>query len=100
MAIILIVTGLISCFFYYALLSGLASGTLKHTRFHWFCCVGGSSFLLSLSLTVVAQYFGAKPTLWLSLALWPLIFLAFQSGYQAAISHSAISQTSAEENAK
>lgn len=81
MIIVLIASGLLGGFYYYVMLDGLMKGKLDPSWGLWSRCVATSAFLLSISATLVAHYFGAKANLWLTLSLWPLTALTLHGGY-------------------
>lgn len=85
MLVILIASGLAGSFFFFALLQGVADGRLERGWSTWSRCVATSALLLSISATMVAGYFGADVSLWLSAALWPVISLPLQGGYWVVV---------------
>ncbi|WP_328189798.1 hypothetical protein [Marinobacter sp. OP 3.4] len=85
MLIVLLGSGLAGSFLYYALLTSIKRKSLSATWVNWFCCTGCSAFLLAIAASVVAHLFGATPTLWLSVVIWPIIFLPLHAGYSAAV---------------
>lgn len=48
--------------------------------------MGASALMLSVSVTIVAHYFGAKASLWLAVAIWPCVILLLHSGYWVVVS--------------
>jgi len=85
MLIIMIATGLSGVFVYYSLLLGLATRELPKTRFYWARCVGANAFLLSISATMIAQYFHAELSYLLTLCLWLIFTPALHAGYLVAL---------------
>jgi hypothetical protein len=85
MLVLMVFTGLAGSFLYYALLLGLATGKLQRNRSNWLRCVGVTAFFVTISITVIAGYFGADRNLWLSGALWPVVALAMHGGYRAVM---------------
>ncbi|MFC4259607.1 hypothetical protein ACFOZ5_11255 [Marinobacter lacisalsi] len=83
--IVLVASGLAGSFLYFALLTSIKGKSLAATRANWFCCTVCSAFLLAISASVVAHWFGARPSLWLSVAIWPIFFLPLQAGYSIAL---------------
>lgn len=85
MLVILIGSGLAGSFFFFALLRGVANGKLARGWSAWSRCVATSAFLISISATMMAGYFGAELSLWLSAAIWPVIALPLHGGYWVAV---------------
>lgn len=81
MLVIMITTGLAGSFLYYCLLLGLATKDLQKTRLYWARCVGANAFLLAVSATMVASYFGAELSYFLTVSLWFVFALVLHSGY-------------------
>jgi len=85
MAVVLIITSLLGAFTYYVSLSALVNKRVSRKDRIWPRLVGVPALFLSLSITLIASYFGAEPTLWLSAAIWPVIALALHGGYKIVL---------------
>lgn len=85
MLIIMIATGLTGVFVYYSLLLGLATKELPKNRLYWARCVGANALLLSISATMIAHYFHAELSYFLTLSLWLIFTPALHAGYLVAL---------------
>ncbi|MGO3693205.1 hypothetical protein [Marinobacter sp.] len=86
MLIVLIVSASLGSFFYYVMLDGLMIGRLERSWAIWSRCVLASALLISVSVTIVAHYFGANANFWHIFSVWPLIALVLHAGYWVIVS--------------
>ena len=84
MLIVLIASGLLGVFFYYAMLKGVVDGKLEKSVSLWSRCVLTSALLLSVSATVVIRYFFESTPWLMTIAIWLLFTAAMAPGYHFA----------------